>query len=318
MQRVISLEAERSDELAGSPRLRLVFEAFLRVLDAATIPDPNGWQVYDVPGAVLLSDHAQKLFNALGIELNRLSADGREVSLQADGSLALGGGATLRVQGSDNPSGPWQDVPAEVTRARAIEITAKSARAWGVLNRAQEVVAFPVQRWNDAQARKPGGPHERYEAGDVITHAELDVLDSVRQLFQLQNDGPPGKLCRDANRRILAGAQSLRAQAEKYVRHSDGLFPGVRALARALRCPKSSLFKAIDASPYLRARKAEYMQNRKRPHVEPLNDVALDRQPQTTEPDPSKILEDLIAEQRADGESDAWMSGRARRSHARS
>ncbi len=112
--------------------------------------------------------------------------------------------------------------------------------------------------------------------------------------------------------RQLESCRALRRRAEAYVKRNG--FPGVRALARALACPGSSLKNAIDRSTYLAARRAEYKQDRSRKAREvPLTDVVLDNAIQDTEADSPETLSELIAEQTDDDHSPvAYCSGRIR------
>ncbi len=106
--------------------------------------------------------------------------------------------------------------------------------------------------------------------------------------------------------------QSLRERAENHVKTvCNGIFPGVRGLARALPCERrlSSLVNAIRSSTYLSARKAEYDKRRKtQPRERKLTEVDLDQIAQSTEPDPAQVLDDLIDEQATEDRRDKRMA----------
>jgi hypothetical protein len=121
----------------------------------------------------------------------------------------------------------------------------------------------------------------------------------------------PAAAGRGVSRSVLA------KKAEEWVKRHGNQFPGVQALARQLRCAKSSLGNAIKESVYLKARKAEYDKGRKgKPCEIALTGVHQDSIPQSTEPDPSEDaqrdeeLNKLIAEQERDMKADERPSRR--------
>lgn len=119
------------------------------------------------------------------------------------------------------------------------------------------------------------------------------------------NIAPPTTHTIKPGRKTLESVKSLRQRAEEYVKRRSNVFPGVRPLARSLKCPESSLHKAIKGSSYLKARQKEH-EHQKGGKLEysPLTEVHTDSITQRTEPDPAQSLEELVAEQEADRRND--------------
>lgn len=112
----------------------------------------------------------------------------------------------------------------------------------------------------------------------------------------------------------------LRKKAEQYIKRQGDRFPGVNALAKILECAPSSLSNAICESSYLKARRAEHKAERRRSsRTISMNEVKLDSIPQQTERDPGEVaLENLIAEQKEEIQSDERQANRHQRSSRRS
>lgn len=138
-----------------------------------------------------------------------------------------------------------------------------------------------------------------------LDHRRTDLTDAGLELIE------------NAPHHIQKGQSriELRKRAECYVKSQGDIFPGVRALAKILTCPESSLSNAIKDSTYLRARKAEHQKRIRTASTQTLSEYDFDQLKQSTEPDPSDALDDLVAEQQADLRKD---SRRSRRSDRRS
>jgi hypothetical protein len=157
--------------------LRATFDRFERLLEANTVPSPpNGRRIIGIPHAVSLSEAAAALQIALVAAGNRLMADHGTPSRLPPG---------LRIMGSDSPDGPWEEIPPD-----GVHVTFASLGKHGIdatfaaaLQSATEVVAFPIDKWNHMQAARPGGEHQRWHPGEIITCDELELLASARRLL---------------------------------------------------------------------------------------------------------------------------------------
>jgi len=151
---------------------------FYEVLDATTIACPGGRRVLDRAGAIALANAMTKLY----IELTKL---GHSVNAKYAQPCALPAG--IWIGESDSPDGPWTPVPEEEVHTSFIPVGrgGMPAELQAAIERASLVTAFPLDRWNELQANHPGGPHCRYEAGDVITAQDLEILKSVELLVRL-------------------------------------------------------------------------------------------------------------------------------------
>jgi hypothetical protein len=146
-------------------------------MQAATVPDrggePGARRVPSIAHAVTLSEAASALNSALHAAIQDLMA--RHGKPATD--------APFKVRESDSPDGPWTDVPGRQIVGLVIE--GNAARLVAAFQSAAQVTAFAVRRWNALQAATPGGPHQRYFAGDVIPAQALDALESARGMLDL-------------------------------------------------------------------------------------------------------------------------------------
>lgn len=161
-----------------SPRpLRQVVDEFLQTLDAVTVPCTGGRRIPDTPGAVAISEEVDVLHGALALTSQSLhSRYGRPDTIPAGISL----------EHSDSPVGPGEPVPpADVhTTTFAIGRDGVPAMLYAAIERAMKITAFATDRWNEQQAKRPGGPHRRYSVGDVIGSADIEVLRSIGRLLE--------------------------------------------------------------------------------------------------------------------------------------
>jgi hypothetical protein len=127
----------------------------------------------------------------------------------------------------------------------------------------------------------------------------------------LKNETPVARPARGNNlppaRHLPSGGmpwQDAKDKAERHVKRNG--YPGLKALAKIVECSPATMSKAIERSPHLKARKAEYEAERTgKPRETPMTDVVLDNTQQTTEADP---LGRLVAEQRADDDDPSPLS----------
>lgn len=132
------------------------------------------------------------------------------------------------------------------------------------------------------------------EAQRKLNHTEVDAVgDGVQASQQDKGDG---------NASVTGPAvgsgmtwQDAKASAELIVKR-DG-WPGFNQLVLAVGCSKGTLYKAVEKSSCLRARKAEYEDAKATGREVGLNAVVLTDTAQSTEGDP---LANLIAQQKAD------------------
>lgn len=61
------------------------------------------------------------------------------------------------------------------------------------LTSAVGVTAYRAAKWNLKQATRPGGPHQRWHAGDVVTTEDLAKLAAVQKLLGLVRVQAPAK-----------------------------------------------------------------------------------------------------------------------------
>ena len=150
--------------------LRAAFDRFKMILDATTIPtEGGGRRVIDSANATALSEATYPLERELGAATLRMMsphlADLRSAA-EPSGCESIRGGI-LTIGGAGVPALPW-------------------AALMGALH----VVAFPPEKWNAMQAKRPGANHKRFHAGDELSAADLAILDAAqRKLTALIGDG---------------------------------------------------------------------------------------------------------------------------------
>ena len=173
--------------IGGTVTLRSTFERFYNTLDATTVPaDGGGRMVIGVPHAVALSEATDALYHALAAANLRLSSQhGRALSAYPPGIV---------VEESDSPEGPWTPIPAGEVRIETMGIGGNGADAvlMAALDSANKVAAFPIDKWNAMQAARPGANHQRFHAGEVVSEADLAVLESAAKLLRMK--APPKPL----------------------------------------------------------------------------------------------------------------------------
>ena len=163
--------------------VREAFDHFYEVLDAVTVRTDGGRRVNGVPHAVKLSEVTSTLHAELSATYGAV--------LRAHGVSQDGLPPGIRIMASDSPDGPGTEIPASAIRVRAIKIGGSGADALllAALQDAIAVTAFSVGQWNAAQHHKPGGPHQRWHAGDVVGREQLDVLESTAKQLSLYARG---------------------------------------------------------------------------------------------------------------------------------
>jgi hypothetical protein len=171
------------DANAPAPALKDAFDRFWQTLDAATVPAGDDRRIPEDAGAVLLSEATEGLHNALSAEHVRLlRAHGREIDPPDE----------IQLWQSDYADGrDATPVPKTAFKAYTMDFgrDGADARLMTAIDRAQKATACPLERHNAQNAIKPGGPHRRYVAGDVIRCDTLDALESVGKLLRM-NDQP--------------------------------------------------------------------------------------------------------------------------------
>ena len=125
--------------------LRIAVSAFVRALDAATVPSAEGRLVPDLFGALVLSEAADRLYRAVAEAL-------QEESIPKDRASDLPPG--FRLEHSDSPSGPWKPIPKRAMRVRKIRLKKGDPHVagYGALMRAAVASGFPATLWNRLQA----------------------------------------------------------------------------------------------------------------------------------------------------------------------
>lgn len=171
---------------APAPALKDAFDRYWQTLDAATVPAGDDRRIPEDAGAVLLSEVTQSLHDALAAEHNRLiMAHGREIDPPDQ----------IQLWKSHYPDGrDATPIPRSAVKVRTMDLGRDGADAglMTAIERARNATACPVERHNAQNAIKPGGPHRRYFAGDVIRRDTLDALESVGKLLRL-NDNANGE-----------------------------------------------------------------------------------------------------------------------------
>lgn len=165
--------------------LRSTFERFFATLDATTVPDAGGGRrLGGWPHAIALSEAS----SALHTELR----DALEVLCREYGHSAPTP-PQIRIEESDSPDGPWTAVPESEVRWTAIPVGGNDADALLVaaLHSAFRVVAFPTGKWNELQARRPGGPHQRWHVGEIVSSENLAILEAAGKMLKLMTNTQP-------------------------------------------------------------------------------------------------------------------------------
>lgn len=168
----------------GLAALLSAFDRFYKTLDATTVPAEGGGRtVGGIAHAVALSEATNALYGELGATSLRLfQQHGQSVA-------AFPPGVTLME--SDSPDGPWTPIPAGEVNMATMGIGGNGADAMllAALESATKVAAFPIDKWNAMQAERPGANHQRFHAGEVVSAADLAVLESAAKLLRMK--APP-------------------------------------------------------------------------------------------------------------------------------
>ena len=176
-------------ESGGFDALLSAFDRFDETLDATTVPAEGGGGrvVGGIPHAVALSEATDALYGELGATYGRL--------IQQHGQPIADYYAGIVPKESDSLDGPWPG-PGEVCVVRmGIGGNGADAMLLAALENANKVAAFPIGKWNEMQAARPGANHQRFHAGEVVSAADLSVLESAAKMLRMaavsKQSGPP-------------------------------------------------------------------------------------------------------------------------------
>lgn len=164
--------------------LQRAFTRFYEILDATTVPVEGGRRVDGVAHAVALSEATSALHSELRSTTTAVIRDHGVTGNE----LPPG----VRFLGADSPDGPWIEIPVGKVSSVAIGGGGADALLLAALNSATRVAAYPADRWNAKQAARPGGPHQRWHAGDLVSSYEIHVLESAAKLLRIAPGGPSG------------------------------------------------------------------------------------------------------------------------------
>jgi hypothetical protein len=136
--------------------------------------------VAGIAHAVALTEATNALYGELVATNGRL--------WQQHGRILTDYPAGLTLMGSDSPEGPWTPIPPEEVGITTIGIGGDGADAvlLAALDGATKVAAFPLDKWNAMQAARPGENHQRFHAGEVVSAADLAMLESAAKLLRLK------------------------------------------------------------------------------------------------------------------------------------
>lgn len=165
----------------GLGALLSAFDRFYKTLDATTVPaDGGGRVVAGIAHAVALSEATNALYAEMGATRLRLFQQLGQSVAEIPPGVAL--------MESDSPDGPWTPIPAGDIRMTTMAIGGNGADAMllAALDSANKVAAFPIDKWNAMQAARPGGKHQRFHAGEVVSAADLAVLESASKLLRMK------------------------------------------------------------------------------------------------------------------------------------
>lgn len=171
-------------------KLASAFDQFYVTMDATTVPVEGGRKVLGPAHAIALSEATVRLFQEL--------SDTTGLLLRTYGKQVDPGVVTVRAAAS--PQGPSVPLPSQSFRVWQMSVGGDGAQASLVaaLQSAVAVAGYPTDRWNSAQGSKPGGSHQRWLAGDVVTTEQLHVLEAAAKLLRLpqasDNPDPPDNL----------------------------------------------------------------------------------------------------------------------------
>ncbi|MFG0243806.1 MAG: hypothetical protein ACF8R9_13550 [Phycisphaerales bacterium JB054] len=179
---IIAVDAMREDTPSFADQVSAAREAFARfyeLLDAVSVPVDGGRRVNGALHAAKLSELTSVLYAELA-ELQR-------AIFRSHGELVSGPSAGVSLRVSDSPTGEGTVVALPDVRVHRVSVGGSGVDAllMAALLDATRVTGFSTEQWNSHQADRPGGPHQRWAAGDVIPQADLDVLDSASKQLAL-------------------------------------------------------------------------------------------------------------------------------------
>ena len=174
------------------------FEHFYQVLDATTVPVEGGRRVDGVVHAVALCEATSLLDSELAATIAAVRA--------VHGVTQQGLPPGVRFAHADCPDGPWTEIPASDVQVRAIEIGGGGASAvlLAAMESAVRVTAYSNEKWNAQQAHRPGGPHQRWHAGDVVTNEDLARLANVQKMLALARVGTKASKPRKSPKKAIS------------------------------------------------------------------------------------------------------------------
>lgn len=140
-----------------------------------------------VPHAVALSKATERLHQHLGGIVFGLMGRGQNCHE-----------APMIVMESDSTEGPWTSVPSDALVIQRVPIGGANGVEPVLLAAAQnayEATGFPIEKWNRLQAANPGGNHQRWHAGEVVSGDQIHAVQAAAKLLQLRKPcltpGPP-------------------------------------------------------------------------------------------------------------------------------
>lgn len=168
-------------QAGGFDALLSAFDRFCKTLDATTVPaDGGGRAVGGISHAVALSEATDALNGELYATMRRLFQQHGRPGAEYSPGVAL--------MESDSPDGHWTPIPAGEVNTATMGIGGDGADATllAALESATMVAAFPIDKWNAMQAIRPGENHRRFSKGEVVSSADLAVLESAKKLLHLK------------------------------------------------------------------------------------------------------------------------------------
>lgn len=161
--------------------LATAFGEFFELVSATTIPVAGrGRRISGPAHAVALSESTSRLHQELSATLGRI--------IETSGIAVAEFPPGVSLFHSDSPDGAWEAVPENAMVIKEVKIGGNGADAVLVaaLDSANQVAAFPKEKWNGMQAQRPGADHQRWHVGDIITDEQLAHLENAERLLRLR------------------------------------------------------------------------------------------------------------------------------------
>jgi hypothetical protein len=149
--------------------LREKFDSFYSILYATTISVDDGRRVDGIADAVALSEATEELWAGILAATRYL--------IQQHGTSMTKYPPEIKLQETDSPDGPWEDIPPE-----RVTITKIPIRGEALLIAALNKVGFIV-------AHSPDSKGNRWHRDDIISTDDLARLDAVNKLLAKAAEG---------------------------------------------------------------------------------------------------------------------------------